>query len=113
MSDLISKKTLIIQALASPGGSERSNPSIAAEVGCDGKLVRSVRAEVEADAVRAENERLHALVDQLRAEIAAHKAATPEPTTEPAAEPTIALKVVRKRKTYVEHYPLFQTEPVS
>lgn len=100
MSDLISKKALILQALAQPGGSERSNPDIAAEVGCDGKMVRSVRAEVETDLLRdrvAELEGLLALATQ------------GTPADAPAEVAPVPPAKPRKRKTYVENYPLFET----
>lgn len=101
MSDLISKKALILQALAQPGGSERSNPSIAAEVGCDGKLVRSVRAELETETLRSRVAELEAALATHKADCHCHDAATEKQTA--------PVQPVRRRKVRVESYPLFET----
>lgn len=53
MSDLYSKKARIMQLIAEPGGSERSNSSIAAQVNCDAKTVGNVRQELETENLRA------------------------------------------------------------
>lgn len=105
MSDLRCKKTAVIQVLSEPGGSDLGNPEIARRVGCDAKLVRTVRQELELEGLRADLADLKAQHEKLKAELAAYLKSHPETLF---GSPPIGTASPRPRRSKpAESYPLF------